>query len=295
MKGPNASGIAAMSGAMALFVVSDVLMKVASEGADPAQLLAMRNTAIAAVVVMYARRQRAFAHLRFLVAPRMLVRTVCEGAGTYAYLAALAYIPVATALALHMATPMFVLPFAAWLLAERIGAGRVAAVGVGMAGVLLVLRPEAGGVDFWLAISLGSAVLFALRDTITRSLPSAFPTSLILLSGNIAGIAVGIAAMTGREWVVPDGRTVACLASSAAVVGTGMQLMIRATRTGSVSVVSPFRYTAVLWAVVAGWLVWGDLPDAVTFAGIGLIVASGLYALLADRFSARDRVPPASG
>jgi drug/metabolite transporter (DMT)-like permease len=295
MKGPNASGIAAMSGAMALFVVSDVLMKMASEGADPAQLLAMRNAAIAAVVAAFAVRQRAFAHFGFLRTPRMLVRTACEGAGTYAYLAALAYIPVATALALHMATPMFVLPLAAWLLGERIGPGRIAAVGGGMAGVLLVLRPEAGGVDFWLAVSLGSAVLFALRDTITRGLPQAFPTLLILFSGNLAGIAVGIAAMTGRDWIVPDARTLAFLAGSAVVVGTGMQLMILATRTGSVSVVSPFRYTAVLWAVVAGWLVWGDLPDALTFAGIGLIVASGLYALLADRFSARSPVPPASG
>lgn len=289
MSSANTRGIAAMSMSMALFVASDTFMKTASESANPAQLLFVRGIILVSVIFVLVWRLRALGQVGGLLQPRTLLRTFCEGAGTFTYIVSLAYIPIATALAIHMATPLFVLPLSRWILGERIGMAQVLAVAIGMAGVLLVLRPTLDGIDIWLAVSLASAVLFALRDTLTRTIPSRVPTIVVLFGGAVAGTMVGATGVAGAGWGPIGPREIGCIVGSAALVGIGMQLLIRSMRAGEVSVISPFRYTAILWAVVSGLVVWGTLPDGATVGGICLIVAAGLYALLRERFSARAR------
>ncbi len=294
MSAANTRGIAAMSMSMALFVASDTFMKTASEATNPAQLLFVRGILLVSVILVLVWRLRALAQVGGLLQPRTLLRTFCEGAGTFTYILSLAYIPIATALAIHMATPLFVLPLSRWILGERIGLGQVLAVAVGMTGVLLVLRPTLDGIDVWLVVSLSSAVLFALRDTLTRTIPSRVPSIVVLLGGAVAGTMAGATGVAGAGWDPIGLREIGCVIASALLVGTGMQLLIQSMRSGEVSVISPFRYTAILWAVVSGFVVWGTLPDGATVAGICLIVAAGLYALLRERFSARARARQAS-
>jgi drug/metabolite transporter (DMT)-like permease len=295
MSAGNTRGIAAMSAAMALFVASDTFMKAASEGANPAQLLFVRGLLLVSVTFLLAWRLRALENVGGLLQSRTLVRTIAEGLGTFTYVVSLAYIPIATALAIHMATPLFVLPLSRWILGERIRLGQFFAILTGLAGVLLILRPTVEGFDIWLVVSLSSAVLFALRDTLTRTIPARVPSIVVLLGGVIAGTTAGAAGVAGSGWGPIGFVELGCVAAAAFFVGTGMQLMIIAMRSGEISVVSPFRYTAILWAVVSGYAIWGALPDGPTVAGIGLIVAAGLYSLLRDRFNARDRDRQASG
>ena len=291
----NTSGILAMSAAMALFVVSDTFMKTASEGTNPAQLLFVRGLLLVSVIFLLAWRLRALDHIGGLMQSRTLLRTIAEGIGTFTYVVSLAHVPIATALAIHMATPLFVLPLSRWILGERIGLGQILAISTGMAGVLLILRPTVEGFDIWLAVSLSSAVLFALRDTLTRTIPARVPSILVLRGGVIAGTTAGAVGVVEAGWGPIGLREFGCVVAAALFVGTGMQLMILAMRSGEISVISPFRYTAILWAVLSGFAIWGTLPDMPTLAGIGLIVAAGLYSLLRDRFNARDRDRQASG
>lgn len=295
MSAANTRGITAMSMSMALFVASDTFMKTASDGTNPAQLLFVRGILLVCVILLLVWRLRALGQVRGLLQPRTLLRTFCEGAGTFTYVVSLAYIPIATALAIHMATPLFVLPLSRWILGERIGFGQVLAVAIGMSGVLLVLRPTLEGIDIWLVVSLLSAVLFALRDTLTRTIPPRVPSVVVLFGGAVAGTMAGAAGVAGAGWDPIGSREIGCVIASALLVGTGMQLLIQSMRAGEVSVISPFRYTAILWAVLSGLVVWGALPDGATVAGICLIVAAGLYALLRERFSARARARQASG
>lgn len=290
----STSGILAMSAAMALFVASDTFMKSASEATSPAQLLFVRGLMLVSVIFVLAWRLRALDHAGGLLQPRTLLRTIAEGAGTISYVVSLAYIPIATALAIHMATPLFVLPLSRWILGERVVRGQILAVLCGMAGVLLILRPTVEGFDMWLVVSLSSAVLFALRDTLTRTIPSRIPSILVLLAG-VSAVAAGAAAgVVGTGWGPMGLRELGYVVAAALFVGTGTLLMIRAMRTGEISVISPFRYTALVWAVLSGYTIWGTLPDTPTLAGIGLIVAAGLYSLLRDRLNARDRARRAS-
>jgi drug/metabolite transporter (DMT)-like permease len=294
MSAGNARGIAAMAGAMALVVASDSFMKMASEGASAAQLLFVRGVLLFSMIFLLAWRLRALEHVGGLLQSRTLVRTIAEGLGTVTYVVSLAHIPIATALAIHMATPLFVLPLSRWILGERIGLGQFLAVLTGMAGVLLILRPTVEGFDIWLAVSLSSAVFFAFRDTLTRTIPSRVPSIVVLLGGVVAGTTAAAAGVAIDGWSPIGLKELGYVAAAAFFVGTGMQLMIVAMRSGEISVVSPFRYTAILWAVASGFVIWGTLPDGPTIAGIGLIVAAGLYSLLRDRFNARDRDRQAS-
>ncbi len=295
MMSGNARGILAMAGSMSLFVVSDSLIKVASDHVGAAQLLLVRGILLVPAIFFIALRMGALRRLREGLRPRLLLRMACEGVGTFAYVVSLVHIPIATALAINMVTPLLVMPLAMWLLDERIGLRQFLAVVAGLGGVLSVLRPSIDGIDFWLVVSLSSAVVFSVRDTVTRAIPAGVPTVLILLCGAFAGtVAGGIGtAMTG--WSPLDMPSMGYVIGSAILVGVAMMLLIKAMRVGEVVVVSPFRYTAILCAVLSGYLVWGQLPDAATVAGIVLIVAAGLYALAAGRVSAKDRARQASG
>jgi drug/metabolite transporter (DMT)-like permease len=290
----NTRGILAMTAAMALFIVSDISIKLASASVPPAQMLVMRGMLLLPVILAVALHTRALHSFRAALRTRPLLRMAGEGSGTLIYLQALAHIPLATSLAINMVTPLLVLPLAMWLLGERIGLRQLLAVFGGLAGVLLILRPSFDGVDFWLSVSLGSAFIFAARDTLTRTIPANVPSILILLGGVVASTLAGALGMGLSEWQPVDARIAGYVAASATFVGVAMLLLIQAMRIGEVVVVSPFRYTAVLCAVVAGWIVWGDLPDGPTLAGIGLIVVAGLYALLGERLSARARARQAT-
>jgi drug/metabolite transporter (DMT)-like permease len=179
------------------------------------------------------------------------------------------------------------LPIAALVLGERFGWRRVAAILVGFAGVLLILRPSTEGVDFWLAMSFASAVLCAVRDVFTRRIPAGFPSISVTLTTVICVCAVGGVATYLEGWVAMDLRAWSAIFASAAISGVGQHLMVLSMRWAEVAVVSPFRYSGIFAATLVGWAVWGDLPDALAWAGIALIVGAGLYALWRERKTKR--------
>jgi drug/metabolite transporter (DMT)-like permease len=233
--------------------------------------------------------------LRDLAEPSAMLRTVCEGIGTFAYMASLAHIPIATALSIHMATPLFVLPLARVILGERASGIQIFAIFVGLVGVLFVLRPDSGHVDGWLLLSLSSAVFFALRDTLTRRLSSGLPSLVVMFAGISAGACAGGVDLAVRGWSDVGPIVVVSIVGSAVFVGVGMLLLIWSVRVGEVSVVSPFRYSAIIWAVLAGYLVWGTLPDGPTVAGVVLICVGGFVAIKWGTVNATSRARKASG
>lgn len=283
-----------MVASMALFVVSDTLMKLASDDVPAAQMLVVRGAILGTAVLVVLWRSGLLVHVREIGHPDAILRTLCEGAGTVAYILSLAHIPIATALAIHMSTPLFVLPFAAWILGERIGALQISAVTVGLLGVMLVLQPAAAGPDHWVLVSATSAVLFALRDTMTRRLRASLPSMLVMAAGIAAGILAASIDVAARGWEPVSRNAWFAAAGSAVFVGFGMLFLIRSMRGADVSMVSPFRYTAIIWATASGYLVWGTLPDFWTIGGVSLICVGGLIALRLARINAKDRAPQAS-
>lgn len=283
----NARGALFLTAAMAFFVVNDAAMKLASQDVPMLQAMAIRGLPVTLAFLLIAWRTGALAHARHLLDRLLLARTGVEVTGSLLYMVALPQIPLATALALNQSVPLLIVPLAMLFLGEKVGWRRLSAVAVGFAGVLLILRPGAAGVDWWLVASFASAFFFAARDTVTRMIGAHVPSILIaiMMSGSVmivcaaATLAHGWVPMTPLAW---GGVAIACV-----TVGVGYIFSVAAMRTGELSLTGAFRYSALVWAALLGWAIWGELPDLWGWIGIALIVLSGLYALHRTRVRAR--------
>ena len=282
----NARGALLLSSAMTIFVANDAAMKLAAQDIPMIQALAVRGAPVTLAFLVIAWRAGALAKLSTLGDSKTLLRTVAEVVGSLLFMLSLPHIPLATAAALNQSVPLLTIPFAMLLLGEKVGWRRISALAVGFAGVLLILRPSTTGIDPWLLMSFASALVFALRDSITRMLGSHIPTILISLLMAAAMTAVGAIGTIATGWTPMTTRAWGLMAIASVAVALGYLLQVAAFRVGELSLVSGFRYAGLIGATFAGWLLWDYLPDALTWAGMALIVASGVYALHRSRVRA---------
>jgi drug/metabolite transporter (DMT)-like permease len=156
-------------------------------------------------------------------------------------------------------------------------------VAVGFASVLLIVQPKAQGFNWFAVVALAGTALHALRDLLTRRIVAGIPSLLITLSTALAVTIMGVGFAALEPWRPVEWRAAAMLAAMSMLLAAGYYLMVACVRLGELSVVAPFRYTALLWALVLGYVLWGDLPDAIATMGIVLLIGSGLYVLHRER------------
>jgi drug/metabolite transporter (DMT)-like permease len=285
----NPRGIAIMTAAMAAFTVNDALMKLASEALPVAQTIFVRGVLITVLLLAMAWARGALPYWYVLFKPAVLARGVLETTGSFGYLIALAHIPLATALAINMATPLVMMPFAVLLLGEDIRWRRWATLGVGFVGVLLVMRPGAEGINWWVLLSFATTFAFALRDVHTRRIAVGIP-SVLVTAGSAAMFSLSAGLVVAFEgWQPVATAQLLELGAAALLAGFGMHLLVVATRIGEASVVGGFRYTALVWGVILGYFVWGHLPDPLAWGGIALVVGAGLYAAHRERVRRHEK------
>jgi drug/metabolite transporter (DMT)-like permease len=154
--------------------------------------------------------------------------------------------------------------------------------------VLVIVRPGPEGLNLYALLALAVAAMVAARDIATRFVPAEVPTTIVALSTTsgvgLAGLVVGFA----EAWPPLPARELAYVASAAVLVTLGNLAVIVAFRGTDVSVVSPFRYSVILWAILSGLVIFGDWPDPVAFIGIALIVGSGVYMIHREQARQRD-------
>lgn len=221
---------------------------------------------------------------RALLGRIMVLRSAFEVGGRLFYALALALIPLSAASAILQATPLVVVAGAALLFGEKVGWRRWTAVAAGFAGVLMILRPGLAGFDVLALLAVAGMLGFAFRDLATRAAPRVLSNAQLGVAGfamlAIAG-AVILAVGGGAVW--PD-ATGAAFTAAATVFGiSGYAALTAAMRTGEVAVVTPFRYTRLVFALILAALVFGERPDAMMLAGCAVIVGSGLYTLVRAR------------
>jgi drug/metabolite transporter (DMT)-like permease len=291
---PDLRGVLAMCAAMAGFAVNDGLMKAAAETVPLLQAIAMRGVLTVAALVALG---LATGGLRLPPPGRdrrlLALRTLAEIAATLTFLVALTRMPLATLSAVLQSLPLAV-TLAAWaLFGERVGWRRFTAIAVGFAGVLVVIRPGPEGFDRWVVLALVSVAFVVVRDLATRRFSAMLPTATVALAA-AAGVALtgaaGMAATGG--WVPVAAADLVRIGLASLCLVAGYVFVIAAMRTGSVALVSPFRYTALLWSILIGWLLFADWPDALTLAGAALVVGSGLYTLWRETQVSRGLTAP---
>ncbi len=285
-----------MAVGMAGFTMNDTITKAVSSEMNFGQTMLVRGLFAIVLIAALAWHRGAMRPLRTLMVRPVALRVAGEVGGTVAFLAAIVHLPLANTSAIFQALPLAITLGAALVFGEPVGWRRWLAISAGFAGVLIIVRPGVAGFNQYSLFALVAVVLCAVRDLGTKripaQIPSLFVTLLTTVMVTIAGVFI-IIPLGG--WTPLSGRGLVLLALAAVLLLIGYQCVIMALRSGDISAVAPFRYSALLWAMLLGYLVFGDVPDTMMMTGASIIVLSGLYAFYREHQRHRPVAADASG
>lgn len=280
----NAKGALWMCASMAGFVFNDALIKSVSGEVPLFQAILIRGLVATSIILAVAWHAGALRVLPDARNRRIIVwRMVGEVGATSMFLTALFHMPLANVTAILQVAPLAITLAAAVFLREPVGWRRYTAIAVGFMGVLLIVRPGAEGFNSFALVALGAVVFITIRDLSTRSLSPAVPSLLVtvMTASSITVVAATVTAFRGWEPMQAD--TLIRLTAGALFLLVGYHAGVMAMRVGEIGAVSPFRYTNLIWAIALGWLVFAEIPSALTLLGGGIVVATGLYTLYRER------------
>ena len=278
----NLLAIATVIAAGFFLICSDAFLRAASHEMPLGQVVAGRALGGCVLLGLAAWAQGALRWHRGLWSPAMAVRILGEIGAALFFIAAILKMPFANAAAVLQFIPLITTVAAAWLFAERVGWQRWTAGAIGLAGVLLILQPGTGGFTWWSLLAVAAMLCMSIRDLATTRIDRSVPT-LLIGTVSAAGVMVGgLALWPLAPWRTPSMEAVGLVAAGGAFVAGGFYCMVQAMRLGEVSAVAPFRYGTVLWALLVGIVVWGEVPNLLAMAGV-VVIAPGLAMLARER------------
>ena len=281
-------GVASMILGMAAFVTNDTLIKLASVTTPTGQLITMRNIMAAGLILALILATGQAGQLRRIADRVVMTRSGLDIVATILYLIALFHMPIGNVTAINMATPLAMTAAAAVFLQVPVGWRRWTAVIIGFLGVVLIVQPRAEGFNAYALVAIASIVFIVSRDLTTRQIDKTIP-SLIVALANALFVLAGALVLSGFEgWVTVGWREYLLLGGAGLFLIGGYLLIVDAFRHGDLATVGPFRYTGLIWALVSGFVVWGELPNLLACGGIVIVVAAGLYVLHRERLKAQD-------
>ncbi len=284
----NVRGIVAMLLAMAAFVSGDAVMKLMSTRFPTGETMFIRGLFAAILIWPLAYVSGALSGAWQHINRILFIRSGAEMGAAVFFQNALSRMPFADVSAILQINPLVVTAAAAIFLGEKIGWRRWTATAVGMLGVLLIIRPGSAAFQ-WASLLLLVATIFSVtRDLITRRMPAGTP---VLLLTAFSSTAVGLASLgflPFETWIWPHFADALTLAIPAVFMLIGQLLVVISIRSGEVSAVVPFRYSAMLWTLVLSLLIWGVLPDGWTLLGTGIVMGAGLYTFHREQVRRRE-------
>lgn len=278
-----------MVGAMGCFVTNDALVKFASQSMPSAQLIFIRGFMSVLLVLAVAHALGATSRLREATRGWVAGRGLIDAIATMLYLGSLFHLPIGNATAINLAAPLFMTMFAALFMAERVRGARWLAVGLGFLGVLLVIQPRADGFNAWALVCLLGTLFHAARDLMTRRIHAGVPSILITLATAVAVTVVSGLSSLLQGWRPFGLFEFGLLALASVFLTGGYYFIINSMRHGEMTLIAPFRYSGLLFALVLGYLVWGEVPNTLAWFGITLLIGSGLYVLISEKRRALRR------
>jgi drug/metabolite transporter (DMT)-like permease len=274
------AGIGLMLLSVFMFSFGDALGKFIVATYSVGQLLWLR--ACAALIVLLPMMWRHRAAFRHLERPWLQVlRVMLSTLEVAAFFLSVRYLPLANVITYYLACPIFVTALSAIVLREPVGWRRWCAVLTGFCGVLLALRPSSQAAGWPAMIALGGSLAFAVLMLITRSLRAT--ADIVLASSQFAGTFALGALLSPIGWVTPGLGSLALFAAAGCISVAALLCGNRSLKLAPASVVVPYQYSMIIWAMMFGYLVFGDAPSPATIAGAAIIVGSGLYIFLRER------------
>lgn len=286
----NLRGSLWMIAAMAGFAVEDALIKQASTGLPVGEIMAIFGLGgwFGFLLLTWRRGQRAWTPA--ILRPTLLLRAGTEIFGRLFFTLSLAYSTLAATSSILQATPLAVTLGAALFFGEKVGLRRWGAILVGFFGVLLILRPLPQSFDPTSVLALLGMLGFAGRDLATRAAPPALSHLQLGVYGFFVLIPTGLALMIWEGGAVLPSPIQAIWMFATIIVGIGAYYALTAAmRIGAVSVVAPFRYSRLLFALALAVIFFAERPDSLTLIGAFIVVLSGLFMLREGKSMARSR------
>ena len=270
-----------MVAASAVVTLNDATVKWLAAELPVGEIVCLRAAVAFVLGLFLVRREQG--RLTFRVSsPRLQVlRGLLASAGMFLFVLGLRYLPLADAVAILFAAPLFSFVLAVLLLGERVNVRRAVAALTGFAGILVMSRTGTSHFTWLLLLPLGTALCIGVREILTRHLSHHDPSSSTYLVG-AAVVALASLSSIAFGWDLPSARQFLLLALAGVLVGFAEYFVIEAYRHAEVTLVAPFIYTSLVWASLVGFLVFGTVPAPAVVAGAALIIASGLYLFRAE-------------
>ena len=285
----NSRGALFMVICMAGFVLNDAMIKLVTQDISLFQAIFLRGILASLLIGALAWwRGQLFFRVSRGDGKMLALRVLGELGGTVCYLTALMHIPIANATAILQALPLAVTLGAAIFLKEPVGWRRYTAIGIGFAGVMVIVRPGSEGFDAFALLAVLAVLFVTLRDLATRQLSGPVPSLFVAFATAVTIMAFGGAMLPFTEWRPVSSDNLLTLALGASALFFGYVFSVSSMRVGEVAFVSPFRYTILIWAIILGLVVFGDIPDGWTLLGASIIVATGVFTFYRERRLARQ-------
>jgi len=255
---------------------NDAVLKWLTGDYPVGQLLFFRGLFVLLAITLFVWRSGGIESIRINSFWGQFQRAGFAFASGFLFISGISYLPLADAIAITFAGPLFITILAAPMLGEDVGWRRWAAVAVGFFGVLVMVRPSSEAIQLAALFPLGASLAGALRDITTRRI-SAHETSMsILLFSTLSVILFGLGTLP-FGWAPLTLLDLGLMGLSGLFVGGAHYFLIERFRWAEAALLAPFKYANMVWAVIFGFIIFADLPDAWTLSGAGFVVVCGLY------------------
>ncbi len=291
-----ALGIVLMLAGIAGFSVMDATIKWLTADYPVTQIVALRSWFGLPLLCLFALYGSGLKGLRTRRPIVHVGRYLLVLALSFGFFWALSQMKLVDAIAITFAAPIFITALSVPLLKEPVGLHRWLAIGVGFCGVLVMLRPGMGVFQWAAVVVLGSVVVYALLMITTRAFKTTENTAALMLYPQLGMSLTGIV-LAPFVWVTPSLIDLGLFALAGLFGSVGVICVTHAFRLGPAAVISPFEYSALIWATLLGYYMWDELPDVITLAGAVIVILSGLYIIYRETIKvgrARPHLPSMS-
>ena len=280
----NLRGATLMALSMLAFVLNDGLMKAVFDSMSIYQAIFLRGLITVPLIALLAWHKGA---LIVTIAPRnrllVMLRVAAEVGATVGFLTALKHMPLANVTAVLQVLPLTVTMAAALFLCEKVGWRRWLAIAIGLVGVMIIIRPGMEGFSVYSIWALVAVGCVTIREIATRKLSADLPSLPVALATAIAIGGLGAVMLPGVEWAPVSASAWSLIGGASLAIVGGYLFSVMTIRIGDIGFVAPFRYTAMVWALILGLLMFGEIPDMPMITGTVIIILTGLYSLHRER------------
>ena len=288
----GSTAVLAMLLGMLMFSVNDVMGKWLVATYSVGQLLFLRSFAAMIVLLPFVWKL-GFRELFFVERPLLqAIRAILATAEVFAFYFAVSYLPLADVMTYWLAAPIYIAALSPLFLGEHVGWRRWTAIGVGFLGVIIALKPSSAMFTLPAVISIFGTMAFSVMLMLGRSLRKTSGT--VLVFWQMAGATLAGLCTTPFAWTSPTVLDLLWMAQLGVVAMLAHVLMTYSLKIAPAATVAPLQYTLLFWAIVFGWLVFGDVPSIPMMVGAALIVCSGLYIFFREQvLKKQEKVLPA--